>query len=256
MSDDNNTRKPHNYFNEATPAQREEWAKRMQKEEEESAKIEAAAAEVKKTNEIANNQRTFDPKYLERFKFKGNDGNGGQDKNRDRDRKGIPVKFDIDSSIHIDPSIDLDPHIPDRDYAEYYINVVKKTVRREDSFVRQVFYTALSKDSDDPLNLAVLAKTSAGKTYGITETLKYFKDNSIWYIGSISPKVIVRQNGLLVDSNYQLLKPQLKELEKQLKEAEKNKDTDEVEELRRRARGVKGQCQGLNSDLKVYALYF
>jgi hypothetical protein len=66
---------------------------------------------------------------------------------------------------------DLDPYVPDRDYAEYYINVAKRTVRREDSFVRQVFYTALSKDSDDPLNLAVLAKTSDGKTYGITETL-------------------------------------------------------------------------------------
>jgi hypothetical protein len=73
------------------------------------------------------------------------------------------------------PAVDLDPYIPDRDYAEYYINIVKKTVRREDSFVRQVFYTALSKDSDSPLNLGVLATTGAGKTYGIIQALQYFQ---------------------------------------------------------------------------------
>src|SRR5262245_55661821 len=92
---------------------------------------------------------------------------------------------------NIDPSRDLDPHTPDRDYAEYYIKGIKKTVRREDSFVRQVFYTALSKDSDDPLNLAVLATTSEGKTYGITQTLQYVPDKGLWYIGSMTPKVIV-----------------------------------------------------------------
>jgi hypothetical protein len=107
----------------------------------------------------------------------------------------------------INPSIDLDPDIPDRDYAEYYISLVKRTVRKEDSFVRQVFYTVLSKDSDSPLNLGVLATTSWGKTYGIIQTLQYFQDKSIWYIGSMSPKVIIRQHGVLVDSNNQPLKP-------------------------------------------------
>lgn len=127
---------------------------------------------------------------------------------------------DIDNSdTPIIPALELDPYIPDRDYAEYYINVVKKTVRREDSFVRQVFYTALSKDSDDPLNLAVLATTSEGKTYGIIQTLQYFSDKGLWYIGSMTSKVIVRQNGLLTDSNYQPLKPQLKDLKKAIEDA-------------------------------------
>jgi hypothetical protein len=158
------------------------------------------------------------------------------------------IQFEEGGSGHdkepIDPSTDLDPHITDKDYAEYYINVVKKTVRREDSFVRQVFYTALSKDSDDPLNLAVLATTSEGKTYGITQTLQYFLDKGLWHIGSMTPKVIVRQNGLLVDSNYQPLKPQLKELEKQIKDAEEKDDFDEVERL-------EAEKEELKDDAKV-----
>ena len=60
MADDNNTRKPHNYWEEATPAQREEWAKRMQREEEESAKMSADAAEAKRIEDIGKAQWTFD----------------------------------------------------------------------------------------------------------------------------------------------------------------------------------------------------
>lgn len=144
----------------------------------------------------------------------------------------------------IDPSIDLDPHIPDRDYAEYYINVVKRTVRREESFVRQVFYTALSKDSDNPLNLGVLATTSWGKTYGIIQTLQYFQDNGIWYIGSMSPKVIIRQHGVLVDSNNQPLKPRLKELKKLIKENQGSGNEQEAEKLT-------GELEELKATAKV-----
>ena len=155
-------------------------------------------------------------------------------------------------ATNIDPSNDLDPLIPDRDYAEYYINIVKKTVRKEDGFVRQVFYVVLSKDSDDPLNLAVLATTGEGKTYGILQTLQYFPDDDIWYIGSMSPKVIVRQRGILVDSEYNPLKPKLLELKKEIRRCQQNGDLDkeeqhkaELDEFKQDAKvliDLKGQC--------------
>ena len=174
--------------------------------------------------------------------FSGGNGNGNGDANDPNQNQKQNQKL-IESDQPINPSVDLDPYITDRDYAEYYIRTVKKTVRREDSFVRQVFYTVLSKDSDDPLNLAVLAKTSAGKTYGITETLQYFSDKGIWKIGSMTPKVIVRQNGLLVDSNYKPLKPQLKDLKKELREAERKKNSAEVECIEEEIDSAKGGCK-------------
>ena len=90
---------------------------------------------------------------------------------------------------------DLDSIIPDRDYAEFVIRTAKKTVKQEDLLVRQIFYVGLSKDSSNPLNLAVLAPTSEGKTHAVLETLQYFPKNEIWKVGSMSPKVIIRQNG-------------------------------------------------------------
>ena len=153
------------------------------------------------------------------------------------------------------PAIDLDPYIPNRDYAEYYINVVKRTVRREESFVRQVFYTALSKDSDNPLNLGVLATTSWGKTYGIIQTLQYLQDKSIWYIGSMSPKVIIRQHGVLVDGNNQPLKPRLLELKRLIKDNEESENKLEVERLKGETGRAKQQLKSLSTS-KASVWYF
>lgn len=178
-------------------------------------------------NLIAESQFNFAPATEQVFEVTG-DGNG-------RNKKESP---------EINPTLDLDPYIPNRDYAEYYINTAKKTVRKEDGLVRQVFYAALSKDSDDPLNLAVLATTSEGKTYGILQTLQYFPDKDIWYIGSMSPKVIVRQRGVLVDSEYNPLKPRLLELKKEIRRCQQNENLDREEQL-------KAELDELKEDAKV-----
>ena len=131
----------------------------------------------------------------------------------------------------LDPSIELDPHIPDRDYAEFLIDTAKKTVKREDALVRQIVYTALSKDSDNPLNLAVLAMSSEGKTHAVVETLKPFEKLDLWKIGSMSPKVIVRQNGILVDSNNEPIEERIKDLKRAIRKAEEDKNRDEEDKL-------------------------
>ena len=63
----------------------------------------------------------------------------------------------------------LNPDVPDRDYAEFVINTARRTVKRENSLVRQIFYTAMSKDTTDPGNLGIVAPTSEGKTYPVIE---------------------------------------------------------------------------------------
>ena len=70
----------------------------------------------------------------------------------------------------------------------------------EDALIRQILYTGFSTYvEDDPINLGVLAPTSEGKTYAITESLQYFPDEDVLYIGQMSPKVLVRQKGILID---------------------------------------------------------
>lgn len=122
---------------------------------------------------------------------------------------------------------ELESKISDKDFAEFVIKTIKRTVRQEDSLVRQIFYTGLSKDSANPLNLAVLAPTSEGKTYPVLESLQYFPKEEIWKIGSMSPKVIIRQSGILVDNNNQPLADRIKELKRKIKEVDDKSDEKE-----------------------------
>ena len=82
MTEDNNTRKPHNYWEEATPAQREEWVKRMQREEEESAKLSAEMKEAKRMEEISNNQDIY--RRIAKAKLTIDNGNGDAREEQER----------------------------------------------------------------------------------------------------------------------------------------------------------------------------
>lgn len=53
----------------------------------------------------------------------------------------VTLKAELDSKIH------------DGDYAECVIRTTKRTVKQEDPLVRQIVYTAFSKDSTNPINL-------------------------------------------------------------------------------------------------------
>lgn len=103
-------------------------------------------------------------------------------------------------------------------------------MKQEDSLVRQIVYTAISKDSTNPINLAVIAPTSEGKTYPVMESLRPFPEEDIWKIGSMTPRVIIRQRGILVDKNNQPVGDRLKELKRKIKEAEdKSEEKDALE---------------------------
>ena len=84
---------------------------------------------------------------------------------------------------------------------EYAISIVSKTVKCDDSLVRGIFYAGCSAWSYDPMNLVISAPTSEGKTYTVLETLQYFPTKDVRKIGSMSPKVIVRQDSTLVDAD-------------------------------------------------------
>jgi hypothetical protein len=121
--------------------------------------------------------------------------------------------------------------IQDRDYAEYVIETLKKTIKQEDSLVRQIVYTGLSAYADDPINLGIIAPTSEGKTYPVIESIKLFPKEDVLLIGKMSTKMLVRQKGVLVDENNEPLKPKIKQLKKDIEKAKKEKDKGRQEEL-------------------------
>jgi hypothetical protein len=71
--------------------------------------------------------------------------------------------------------------------------------------------------------LGILAPTSEGKTYPVIESLQYFPKSKIWYIGKMSPMVLVSQKGILVDSNNEPIEEKISHL----KGIINNKNSDE-----------------------------
>lgn len=92
-------------------------------------------------------------------------------------------------------------NIPDKEIVEYILRILQKTVKREDSLIRLILYTALSTFTSDPLNLGIVAPTSEGKTYAVSEVMKLFPKQRVWMIGNMSPKVLIRDKGIQVDKN-------------------------------------------------------
>ncbi len=120
---------------------------------------------------------------------------------------------------------ELNTLLPDGDYVEYVIKTAKRTVKGEDSLVRLLVYVGLTVYSHNPLCLGIRAPTSEGKTYAITQTIqKFFPKEDIWIIGSMSPKALIRQNGVLVDSNNKPLDERIRELKVKIKECDRDDD--------------------------------
>ena len=63
----------------------------------------------------------------------------------------------------------------------------------------------------DPGNLGIVAPTSEGKTYPVIEVLKFFPAEDVHYIGRMSTMTLVRQKGVLVDSNNKPVKVRIKD---------------------------------------------
>jgi hypothetical protein len=138
------------------------------------------------------------------------------------------------SEIEVDCSgytrMDLISEIPSRDYANFVTETIKKTVKREDVLVRQVLYAGLSAYTFEPLNLAILAPTSEGKTYGVTQVMKLFPKEDVWFIGSMSTKVLVRQKGLLVDSSLNPIENKIRELNRIINQSDDKEETGSLKE--------------------------
>ena len=134
-------------------------------------------------------------------------------------------------------------------YFEYVVKSIKKTVKCEDALIRQVLYTGLSTYvEDDPINLGILAPTSEGKTYAITESLQYFPDDDVVYIGQMSPKVLVRQKGNLIDKKSgQPLEVKVQELRTKSRElAKKKRNTKDKDQIA----DINEEIEKINEDIR------
>ncbi|HKG87608.1 MAG TPA: hypothetical protein VKA95_04725 [Nitrososphaeraceae archaeon] len=166
--------------------------------------------------EIWHGEKAKDGKHLE---YSCNDKN----KNDNNNNK----QSSTTGSLLLDELVAAGVHNP----AEYVINTINKMVKLDDSLVRAVFYAGCSTWTPDPLNIGISAPTSEGKTYTVLQVLQYFPKRDLKYVGSMSPKVIIRQESTLVDAfTLKPVKEDIVTLQKQIKIEENEKRKQELEE--------------------------
>jgi len=82
-----------------------------------------------------------------------------------------------------------------------FLRHLSRRVKRDVITKNMVFLAALSAYTDNPINLFLRGESSIGKTYNVTQTLKYFPKNDVWMLGGLSPTALVHMHGVLVDEN-------------------------------------------------------
>jgi hypothetical protein len=69
-----------------------------------------------------------------------------------------------------------------------------------------VFMVGISAYGQNPLNLFLEGPSSTGKTYVVTETLKYFPQEDVWYLGGISATALVHDRGEMEELDGEMFK--------------------------------------------------
>jgi hypothetical protein len=83
----------------------------------------------------------------------------------------------------------------------YIFTDLNRRIKFDKTTKTSVFFSGLSAYLPHPLNLFTKGASGIGKSYNATETLEYFSESDVWFLGGMSPKTIVHLHGKLLDKN-------------------------------------------------------
>jgi len=81
---------------------------------------------------------------------------------------------------------------------ESYLNSI---IKKDPILVKQLDRVCFSTYTNNPINIALLAPSSDGKTYAVVEVSKLFPKEDIILVGRLSPTALIHQNGFLIDED-------------------------------------------------------
>jgi|CXWL01.1.fsa_nt_gi hypothetical protein len=118
---------------------------------------------------------------------------------------------------------------------ENYLNSV---IREDPILVKQILRVYLSAYTKNPINMALLAPSSDGKTWATVQVSKLFPKEDVILVGSMTPKALIHQQGILVDENMNPLKEKIDDITFKIIEANKAKQTDVSEALKQELKEI------------------
>jgi len=110
---------------------------------------------------------------------------------------------------------------------EYLFVDLNKRVKYDMVTKTSVLFSGLSAYLPEPLNLFEKGVSGVGKSYNAIQTLAYFPESDIWFLGGMSPKALVHQYSKLLDKDgkeINLMDKPEKPLKKHYRDDEEFKD--------------------------------
>ena len=103
-------------------------------------------------------------------------------------------------------------------------NYLNTRIKKDPILVKQLVRTFLSTYTDNPINIALLAPSSDGKTYATVEVSKIFPKEDVILVGRMSPTALIHQTGFLIDEDGNNIEEKLEEIIQRIVDAKIDKD--------------------------------
>jgi hypothetical protein len=127
---------------------------------------------------------------------------------------------------------------------DYSLADLETRVKKDKPVKLSVLFTGLSSFLHDPINLFLKGESGSGKTYNTTETLKYFPEDPIWFLGGMSRKSLVHSHGVLLNKNGE-------EIDLDYRPTKPNKkDFDNEEDFKRAVQNYQEQLKDRREEMR------
>jgi len=127
------------------------------------------------------------------------------------------------------------------------------TIIKEDpKLVDQLLRVCLSTYTDNPINIALLAPSSDGKTYATVKITELFPKEDVIVVGRMSPTALIHQQGELIDKDGEPLQERLNAIDVQITDT---KDKDKIKNLKEQKQKLLSSARNC-IDLKNKILLF
>jgi hypothetical protein len=88
-----------------------------------------------------------------------------------------------------------------QDVESYIMKELETRVKKDLPTKKAVLATGSSAYLPEPMNLFISGPPGIGKTYIVVQTLRYFPQEDVWYLGALSKKALIHDRGVLVNED-------------------------------------------------------
>jgi len=115
--------------------------------------------------------------------------------------------------------------IKSEDPLQEVTDYIGRAVKHDETLVKLALIVMASAYTPNPLNLALEGPQSEGKTYALVEAAKVFPKGDVWNLAGMTPQVLTREHGVLMDKvTGESLEPEIREIKQQLNQLSGSKE--------------------------------